>query len=88
MSLYIIFWNDFGCWKIQQRLPRSVAISAKEANAFVCNSIAVKNTVISPCGMTEKTRKSLEDLGYTTVQIDMSEFMKSGGACQCLVMRL
>jgi N-dimethylarginine dimethylaminohydrolase len=27
-------------------------------------------------------------LGYKAISVDMSEFMKSGGACQCLVLKL
>ncbi|VDK22871.1 unnamed protein product [Anisakis simplex] len=26
--------------------------------------------------------------GFEVVEVDMSEFMKSGGACQCLVLKL
>jgi N-dimethylarginine dimethylaminohydrolase len=30
----------------------------------------------------------VKKLGYKAVAVDMSEFMKSGGACQCLVLKL
>lgn len=54
----------------------------------MCNSITIRRTVIAPVGITQKTRESLSKIGYNVIEIPMSEFMKSGGACQCLVMKL
>ena len=58
-----------------------------KANRFVCNAIPANNTVIFPSGCDETAGK-LRALGYKTKEVDMSEFMKSGGACQCLVLKL
>lgn len=69
-------------------MPNSIAINDEEANAFVCNSITVRNTVISPLGMSNDTKRKLNDRGFRVHEIDMSEFKKSGGACQCLVLKL
>lgn len=70
----------------------------------MCNAITVRKSVLSPIGVSDKTRYSysflilsvyilvfrstLAERGFKVVEIDMSEFMKSGGACQCLVLRL
>lgn len=69
-------------------MPDSIEVSEAEATAFVCNAITVRNTVISPIGVGEETKKRLASRGFTVAEVDMSEFMKSGGACQCLVLRL
>uniref|UniRef100_A0A0K0DH47 Amidinotransferase n=1 Tax=Angiostrongylus cantonensis TaxID=6313 RepID=A0A0K0DH47_ANGCA len=74
--------------EIVRRMPHSIAVSDEEAIAFVCNAITVRNTVISPVGVKSATRKALEGRQMAVVEVDMSEFMKSGGACQCLVLRL
>jgi len=74
--------------EIKRRLPQAIEVSDKEAEAFVCNAITVRKTVISPIGVGEETKESLKKLGYKVLEVDMSEFMKSGGACQCLVMKL
>ncbi|KIH67751.1 Amidinotransferase [Ancylostoma duodenale] len=74
--------------QITRRMPDAIAISDAEANAFVCNAITVRNTVISPIGVSAATREALRKRGMSVVEVDMSEFMKSGGACQCLVLRL
>uniref|UniRef100_A0A1I7SIC6 Amidinotransferase n=2 Tax=Bursaphelenchus xylophilus TaxID=6326 RepID=A0A1I7SIC6_BURXY len=74
--------------EILSRLPKAIPVSPEEATAFVCNAITVRKTVISPIGVAENTRNALKALGYEVAEVGMSEFMKSGGACQCLVMKL
>ncbi|KAI1727427.1 amidinotransferase domain-containing protein [Ditylenchus destructor] len=74
--------------KILKRLPKAIAVSEKEASAFVCNAITIRKRVISPIGVSENTRDALKESGYNVTEVDMSEFMKSGGACQCLVLKL
>jgi N-dimethylarginine dimethylaminohydrolase len=73
---------------IRKHLPDSIAVSEKEANAFVCNAITIRNTLISPIGIANATIDKLSTRNINVVQVDMSEFMKSGGACQCLVLKL
>ncbi|CAD6195609.1 unnamed protein product [Caenorhabditis auriculariae] len=68
--------------EILRRLPNSIAVSEEEASAFVCNAITIRDSVLSPIGVAPKTREALARLGKKVKEIDMSEFMKSGGACQ------
>ncbi|WKX97493.1 hypothetical protein Q1695_013283 [Nippostrongylus brasiliensis] len=74
--------------EIMRRMPHSIAVSDAEANAFVCNAITVRNNLISPKGVLPATRDALAKRHISVTELDMSEFMKSGGACQCLVLRL
>ncbi|KAF7638637.1 hypothetical protein Mgra_00002015 [Meloidogyne graminicola] len=71
--------------KIQNRLPKAIAVSEKEALNFVCNAINVRKKVISPSGVSKQTIEALNSLGYSLQEVEMNEFMKSGGACQCLL---
>jgi len=64
-----------------------IPVSKADAEKFVCNSITIGKTVISPVGCDETTAV-LERKGFTVAPVDLSEFMKSGGACQCLVLKL
>ncbi|PIO57214.1 hypothetical protein TELCIR_21382 [Teladorsagia circumcincta] len=73
---------------IMRRLPHSIAVSEEEANAFVCNAITVRNTVLSPVGIAAATREALSHRRMSVTELDMSEFVKSGGACHSLVLRL
>ncbi|CEF71606.1 Amidinotransferase family-containing protein [Strongyloides ratti] len=74
--------------KIKKKLPDSIEVDDEEAKKFICNSICIRNTIISPIGMKQLTKNKLMKQGYNVKEIDMSEFMKSGGACQCLVLKL
>lgn len=74
--------------EIERRLPNAIAVSKEEAYKFVCNALTIRKKVISPRGVAAKTRKALAKLGYSVDELDMGEFMKGGGACQCLVMKL
>ncbi|CAI4232101.1 unnamed protein product [Auanema sp. JU1783] len=74
--------------EILKRLPNSIAVTKEEADAFVCNAIAIRKTVISPIGLSKKTKETLFARGFQVADVDMSEFIKSGGGCQCLIMRL
>uniref|UniRef100_A0A915LEZ7 Amidinotransferase n=1 Tax=Meloidogyne javanica TaxID=6303 RepID=A0A915LEZ7_MELJA len=64
------------------------ALCEEEALNFVCNAINIRKKVISPKGVSKQTLEALTSLGYSLEEVEMSEFMKSGGACQCLVMKL
>ena len=65
---------------------RSIEVTEEEALTFCCNSVVIKNNVFMP--RCKNIAGKLEELGFYVRQFDMSEFMKSGGACKCLVMFL
>ena len=59
----------------------------EEAMRFACNSVVLGKTVLMPEGCLLVTRL-LQRRGYEVIPVPMSEFIKSGGACKCLVMFL
>jgi len=74
----------------QKRMKKEIElIAVPEADAlkFACNAISSGNTVMLPNGC-PKTKEILVKKGFEVVDIDMSEFLKAGGACQCLIMKL
>lgn len=62
-------------------------IVQEEALRFACNSVVIGRTVLMPEGCPLIT-ELLERRGYEVIPIPMTEFIKSGGACKCLVMFL
>jgi len=64
-----------------------IEVSDRDAEHFACNSIAFGKTVIVPKGC-DDIRPVLEKRGYQVVYVDLSEFLKGGGACQCLVLKI
>lgn len=64
----------------------SIEVTEEEALTFACNAVVIKNHVFMPeCN---SVADKLTNLGYKVQMFDMSEFMKSGGACKCLVMNI
>ncbi|MGQ9488727.1 MAG: dimethylarginine dimethylaminohydrolase family protein [Armatimonadota bacterium] len=65
----------------------TLCVVEEEAMRFACNSVVIGQTVLMPEGCPLITAL-LERRGYKVIPIPMSEFIKSGGACKCLVMFL
>lgn len=66
---------------------RSIEVSLEEAQCFACNTVVIGDTAISPLAPTSFADK-VEAKGLRSVMVDLSEFMKAGGAAKCLVLRL
>ncbi|KAL3117985.1 hypothetical protein niasHT_005228 [Heterodera trifolii] len=64
-----------------------VPVHEEDAMRFACNSIVIGKTVIINSG-TEHTASMVQKLGFTVKFVDMSEFMKSGGAAKCCTLQL
>lgn len=62
-------------------------ISDDDAQSFVCNAVSIGNEVILNKASNE-LRLILKDHGYETIEVPMSEFMKSGGSCKCLTLKI
>lgn len=54
--------------------------------AYAANSLWVNNRVLVPAGF-PKTRKKIEQAGYITIVVDVSEFRKLDGGLSCLSLR-
>ncbi|KFD50833.1 hypothetical protein M514_08271 [Trichuris suis] len=64
-----------------------IDVSSDEAHRFACNAVVIDDNVILPSGNPEVT-KAIEARGFKVHGVDMSEFLKSGGACKCLCLPL
>lgn len=64
-----------------------IPVSEHDANQLACNAVVINNTIIFPSDDIESI-KTVEELGLNVEVANVSEFMKSGGACQCLVIAL
>ena len=60
-----------------------ISVCEQDAKEFVCNSVEVDNTIITPLAQ-------YDDLfqGYDVHPCEMSEFLKAGGAVKCLTLKL
>ncbi len=87
---YLIFPGAFdaeGLSQIRMLGGNEITVPEHEAKLFACNSVRVGRNVILPKGC-PITMQKLNDNGYTCHPVDMSEYLKSGGACKCLTLQL
>lgn len=69
--------------ELKKRVPNLVEFTKEEAYGFCANSVVTDHHVIVQEGNPSFTQK-LHNLGYRTIEIDLREFMKSGGGAHCL----
>ncbi len=65
----------------------TIEVSREEALRFACNAVLVGSHIVLPSGCPSLTR-TLEMRGYTVHSVDLSEFLKTGGAAKCLTLYL
>lgn len=66
---------------------KNIKVSNVDAEKFACNAVSIGKTVIVPI-VTPFLESQLSSKGYTVIQKDMSEFLRSGGACKCLTLEI
>lgn len=64
-----------------------IPVSTEDALRFACNAISIGDTVIIP-QCSEELQVALSVVGCRVITVNMSEFIKSGGAAKCLVLEL
>jgi N-dimethylarginine dimethylaminohydrolase len=75
--------------KIEQRYPKQQRIPVREEDAlrFACNAINVGRLILLN-EISKELSSRLEARGFQIVQVQLTEFLKAGGAAKCLVLRL
>jgi N-dimethylarginine dimethylaminohydrolase len=90
---YVMYFPDafdyLSLLRIEAFYPPEKRIVIREADAvsFACNAINVGRTIILN-RISSKLSGRLEELGFKVIQVELSEFLKAGGAAKCLVMKL
>ena len=64
---------------------QTIEISEAEALRFACNAVIIRNYVVLPSGCPLLTTE-LQARDYTVHAVEMSEFLKAGGAAKCLTL--
>lgn len=73
---------------IQQMFgERAIWVSDVDALHFACNAICLDHEIIL-YRATDKLKQVLHNAGFKVLEIDVSEFMKSGGSCKCLTLEI
>ena len=64
-----------------------IEVNEEEALRFACNAVRIGQEIVLPSGCPILTR-TLEARGYRVHEVDLSEFLKAGGAAKCLTLYL
>lgn len=65
----------------------TIQVEEEEALHFACNAIVLGLTIVMPAGC-PKLKAELESRGYHIHAVELTEFLKAGGAAKCLVLFL
>ncbi len=65
-----------------------ISVSAEDAATFACNAVEYAPGSIVLNKSTPQLVSTLKDNGFDVTQIDLSEYMKSGGAAKCLTLEI
>ena len=64
-----------------------IDVELKDALQFACNVLCIDDVVIMPT-CSDNLKKQVEELGYQVIFVDLSEFIKAGGAAKCLTLQI
>lgn len=75
--------------RIERHYPAAKRISVSESDAlrFACNAINIGKAIVLN-QISNELFARLQSLGYSVTQVELTEFLKAGGAAKCLVLRL
>lgn len=66
---------------------RIIWVSDEDAENFACNAVNIQHDIIL-YRASAVLKAALRQWGYNVIEVDVSEFMKSGGSCKCLTLEL
>lgn len=89
-QFYMVYPGAFdraGIEAIRAIGAKEIEVPEEEAAKFACNAVSIGDYVILPEGC-PLTMKLLEEAGFTSMPVNVSEYIKAGGACKCLTLEI
>ena len=80
-------WDSYGRKVIAAAVAEPFELDADETASFCANSIVVGTAIVMPA-CPPRVGRQLEAWGFDVAVVDVSEFLKAGGACRCLTLAL
>jgi lysine-ketoglutarate reductase/saccharopine dehydrogenase-like protein (TIGR00300 family) len=90
---YLLYYpnafDEYSNRLIKLKIPQEklIPISEEDSNHFSCNSVNIGKNIILNNASLELSNK-LEELGFTLIKTELTEFLKAGGAAKCLTIKL
>ncbi len=85
--IYLGAFEAYAQLTLLETIPDPIKVSEEEALRFACNAVIIEKNIIMPEGCS-RTRLELEKRGFSVHELDLSEFIKAGGAAKCLVLQI
>ncbi len=76
-------YDEASAAALLELVPEPLVLTEEEGLAFCANSIVLGRTIVMPA-CSERVRAQLDAWGFEVVVVDVSEFLKGGGAIRCL----
>lgn len=88
MALYFPgAFDDYGQRVLRENVSTLIAVEEADAERFGCNAVVVGKRVIHNAGC-DRLVEQLREHGFESRQVELGEFLKSGGSAKCLTLRL
>lgn len=83
-------FDTYGNTVIEANIPadKRIPVTKDEAGRFACNTVNINDTVLFNRQGTTRLEEELKSRGLNVIQVDLSEFLKSGGSSKCLTLRV
>ena len=81
-------FDRYGRRVIASRVPDLIEVAEADAQRFCCNSVVVGRHLVMSSGVSKALQRALESRGWIIHEVELSEFLKAGGAAKCLVLHL
>lgn len=75
--------SDASAQRLLDLVPEPLVLTEDEAMTFCANSIVIGRTILMPA-CPDRVRAQLEKWGFEIALVDVSEYVKGGGAIRCL----
>ncbi len=83
VMIYPPAFDEAGLALIRHYFKNIIEVVESDANNFACNALALNRYVVLQKG-SSRSCGSLRQLGFEPVEVETSEFMKSGGSVFCM----
>ena len=80
-------FDSYGRRVLQTHVPKLLAVPEADAHRFGCNAVVVGQNVVHNSQCSE-LRQILQQAGFTSIEVELDEFLKAGGSAKCLTLRL
>jgi N-dimethylarginine dimethylaminohydrolase len=75
-------------YTIKTWYPDAIAVSEEDALRFACNAVSVDDHLVLPRCSDELKQRVEREAGVTVMEVNMSQYLRSGGAAKCLTLEL